>query len=82
MPPATYLDDHRPPDVEDMLGKVVEEAERQDEAERDRYEPLPYDPDQLHAAKDLPRPSKGQWFRGEQDWDAEAGDSAGPEVGA
>lgn len=58
MPPAIYLDDHRAPEVDDMLDRVTAEARRQDEADGDRDEPLPYDPEQLHAARGLPGPSK------------------------
>lgn len=62
-----WLDDRRAPDVNDMLDRVTEEAHRSDE---------------LHAARDLPGMSKGQWLREVQDRDAEAGDPDGPEGGA
>lgn len=42
---VTHLDDHRAPDVNDMLDRVTEEARRQDE---------------LHAARDLPGMSEGE----------------------
>lgn len=57
---VVHLDDHRAPDVDDMLDRVTEEAHRQDEAEQELEEPLPYEPEQLHAARDLPGPSKGE----------------------
>lgn len=64
---VAWLDDHRAPDVDDMLDRVEKEARRQDE---------------LHAARDLPGVSKGQWLREAQDRDAESGDPDGPEGGA
>lgn len=60
---VAWLEDHRAPDVDDMLDRVTAEARRQDEADRDREEPLPYDPEQLHAARDLPGPSQGELRR-------------------
>ncbi|MBB1023330.1 MULTISPECIES: helix-turn-helix domain-containing protein [unclassified Dietzia] len=79
---VAWLEDHRAPDVDDMLDRVTTEARRQDEADEERDEPLPYDPEQLHAARDLPGRSKGQWLREQQDRDAEVGDVDGPEEGA
>ncbi|GLB62710.1 hypothetical protein NCCP2495_05880 [Dietzia sp. NCCP-2495] len=55
-----WLDDRRAPDVDDMLDRVTEEARRQDEAEQELEEPLPYEPEQLHAARDLPGMSEGE----------------------
>ena len=55
-----WLDDRRAPDVDDMLDRVTAEARRQDEAERERDEPLPYDPEQLHAARHIDGPSRGE----------------------
>lgn len=52
-----WLDDHRAPDVDDMLDRVTAEAQRQDEAEHDA--PLPYEPE-LHAARDLPGMTDGE----------------------
>lgn len=63
MKAVTYLEDHRAPDVDDMLDRVTAEARRQDEAEQEPEEPLPYDPEQLHAARDLPGPSQGELRR-------------------
>lgn len=79
---VTHLDDHRAPDVDDMLDRVTAEARRQDESEQELEEPLPFEPEQLHAARHLPGSSKGQWLREEQDRDAESGDPDGPEGGA
>lgn len=42
---VVHLDDHRAPDVDDMLDRVTEEAHRQDG---------------LHAARDLPGMSEGE----------------------
>ncbi|MGN0100714.1 MAG: hypothetical protein ACI39C_07225 [Dietzia sp.] len=77
-----WLEDHRAPAVDDMLDRVTAEARRQDDADGEIEEPLPYDPEQLHAARDLPGPSKGQWLREQQDRYAETGDPDGPEEGA
>lgn len=63
MPPATYLDEYRPPNVDDLLDRVTAEAHRQSEADDERDEPLPYDPEQLHAARDLYGPSQGELRR-------------------
>lgn len=57
---VAYLDDHRAPDVDDMLDRVTDEARRQEEAEQELEEPLPYEPEQLHAARDLPGMSEGE----------------------
>ena len=53
---VTHLDDHRAPDVDDMLDRVTAEAERRDEEEG----PLPFDPPAVHAARDLPGMSEGE----------------------
>lgn len=79
---VTYLDDRRLPDVDDMLDRVTAEAKRRDEEGGELEEPLPYDPEQLHAARDIDGPSRGQWLRDQQDHDAESGDPDGPEEGA
>jgi hypothetical protein len=56
---VAWLDDRRAPDVDEMLEKVAAEAERQDEG----GEPLPYDPADLHAARDIDGPSQGELRR-------------------
>ena len=56
---VVYLDDDRAPDVDDMLDRVTEEAHRQDEVEQELEKPLPYEPE-LHAARHVPGPSKGE----------------------
>mgnify|MGYP003588186491 CR=1 FL=1 len=56
---VTYIDDHRAPDVDDMLDRVTAEAERRDE----EAGPLPFDPEQLHAARDIDGPSDGELRR-------------------
>ncbi|MBB1034610.1 hypothetical protein G6031_09440 [Dietzia sp. CQ4] len=61
---VAWLEDHRAPDVDDMLDRVTAEARRQNAADEEgRDEPLPYDPEQLHAARDLPGPSQGELRR-------------------
>lgn len=60
MKPVFYLEDRRAPAVDDMLDRVTEEARRQDEAEQELEEPLPYEPEQLHAARNLPGISEGE----------------------
>lgn len=57
---VAHLDDHRAPDVDDMLDRVTAEARRQDEADGEREEPLPFDPPAVHAARDLPGMSEGE----------------------
>lgn len=58
-PNLAFLDDHRAPNVDDMLDRVEVEARRQDEAEHELDAPLPYEPE-LHAARDLPGQSRGE----------------------
>lgn len=60
---VAYLDDRRAPDVDDMLDRVTAEARRQDEAEQELDEPLPFDPEALHAARDIDGPSQGELRR-------------------
>lgn len=60
---VAYLDDRRLPDVDDMLDRVTAEARRRDEADGELEEPLPYDPEQLHAARDIDGPSDGELRR-------------------
>lgn len=81
-PSAQDPQDDPPADGEARPGgapmKLVPAAGAEDEPE----EPLPYDPEELHAARDVSGPSRGQWLRERQDRDAEAGDADGPEEGA
>lgn len=74
-----WLEDHRAPDVDDMLDRVTAEARGQDEVEEG---PLPFDPREVRAARDVVGPSRGEWLREQQDRDAETGDPEGPEGGA
>lgn len=58
-----YLDDRRAPDVDDMLDRVAAEARRQEEAEQESEEPLPFDPTAVHAARDIDEPTQGELRR-------------------
>lgn len=58
-----YLDDRRAPDVDDMLERVTAEARRQEEAEQEPEEPLPFDPTAVHAARDIDGPTQGELRR-------------------
>lgn len=75
MKPVSYLEDHRAPDVDDMLDRVTAEARRQEEAEQEPEEPLPFDPTAVHAARDIDGPTQGELRRrpgkdaGEEDQD-------------
>ncbi|MFI8590154.1 hypothetical protein [Dietzia maris] len=60
---VAYLDDRRAPDVDDMLDRVAAEARRQEEAEQESEEPLPFDPTAVHAARDIDGPSQGELRR-------------------
>lgn len=60
MKPVFYLEDRRAPDVDDMLERVTAEARRQEDAEQEPEGPLPFEPEQLHAARDLPGMSEGE----------------------
>src|SRR5690606_7454124 len=51
MKPVTYLEDHRAPDVDDMLERVTAEAERQD------------DEQDLSAARHIDEPTQGELRR-------------------
>lgn len=78
----TWLDDRRAPAVDDMLDRVTEEAHRQEEAEQELEEPLPFDPSAVHAARDLPGLSKGELLHrqmeeaGEESQDPDSEDPA------
>ena len=54
-----WLEDHRAPDVDDMLDRVTVEAERRDEEEG----PLPFEPHELQAARDIDGPTQGELRR-------------------
>lgn len=58
-----WLEDHRAPDVDDMIDRVTAEARRQEEAEQESEEPLPFDPTAVHAARDIDGPSQGELRR-------------------
>lgn len=58
-----WLEDHRAPDVDDMLDRVTAEARRQEEADGEREEPLPYEPQEVHAARDIDGPTQGELRR-------------------
>ncbi|MCT1710748.1 hypothetical protein M3B38_01935 [Dietzia cinnamea] len=60
---VAWLDDHRAPDVDDMLDRVTVEARRQDEADGEREEPLPFDPHGVRAARDIDGPTQGELRR-------------------
>lgn len=69
-------------DVDDPSGVVRRLLSSEPLPDAELEEPLPYDPEELHAAREVPGPSKGQWLRDQQDQDAESGDAEGPEGGA
>jgi len=56
-----WLEDHRAPDVDDMLDRVTAEAERRDDEERE--DPLPFEPQEVHAARDIDGPTQGELRR-------------------
>ncbi|ODQ97278.1 hypothetical protein BFG51_11450 [Dietzia alimentaria] len=62
MKAVTYLEDHRAPDVDDMLDRVTAEAKRSDE-EEEPDGPLPFEPHELRAARDIDGPTQGELRR-------------------
>lgn len=55
-----WFEDHRAPDVNYMLDRVTAEARRQEGADEEREDPLPFEPQEVHAARDLPGMSEGE----------------------
>ena len=58
-----WLEDHRAPDVDDMLDRVTAEARRQEVTEQDSEEPLPFEPHGVRAARDIDGPTQGELRR-------------------
>lgn len=58
-----WLEDHRAPDVDDMLDRVTAEARRQEGADEEREDPLPFEPQEVHAARDIDEPTQGELRR-------------------
>lgn len=58
-----WLEDHRAPDVDDMLDRVTAEARRQEGADEEREDPLPFEPQEVHAARDIDGPTQGELRR-------------------
>lgn len=57
-----WLEDHRAPDVDDMLDRVTAEAERRDD-EEGADGPLPFEPHGVRAARDIDEPTQGELRR-------------------
>lgn len=62
-----------------MLDRVTAEARRQDQADAEREEPLPSDPEQLNAARDLHGPSRGEYLHRQIDQAGEESQDSGIE---